>query len=48
MDTYLQTDGKEEDWQKGKYIDLTSTTQHQVGEIAWLKWNASQGKGGER
>ena len=43
-----RTDSKKEDWQKGKYVDLTSTAQHQVGDIAQLKQNASWGEGGVR
>ena len=44
MGTHLQIKS-EEDWQKGKHVNLTNTTQHEVGDIVWLKQNASQGEG---
>ena len=44
MGTYLQTNG-EEDWKKGKYVNLTSTIQHKA-DIVWLIQNAFQEKEG--
>ena len=39
--THLRTNC-EEDWQKGKHVNLTNTIQHKVEDIACLKLDAFQ------